>query len=313
VQIGGDSLRQPVWTNLSEATTRGNFVEVKPGIRIYYAVDDFRDGWIESDTVLMIHGIAEHGGIWRGWIPHLARRYQVIRPDLRGFGRSSPLQTDEKFLIADWADDLEKLLAALDCRRVHLVATKVGAQVAFELAQRRIPCIASMTLAGMLPSPSAALAPSLDALLARIERNGVEDWARTTMKGRMGSALSDDGMAWWTALMAEAPLASVLASMRMLFDAHGPQFPERAACPALFILAGERPSADSYNQQPDQADMERLMARVSGASSQTIQADSFHLAATHPDVCAQITADFIKIVSTRSEDDDLGKGKAVDG
>jgi 3-oxoadipate enol-lactonase len=286
--------------SLSEPSERGRFFDVAPGAKIYCAEDNFTDGWLQTDAVLLIHGIAEHGGIWRGWVPHLARHHRVLRPDLRGFGRSSLLPTGESFTVANWADDIEVLLNALQHERVHLIATKVGAQVAFELAQRQLPCIASMTLAGMLPSPSAALGASLGDLLRRIEQNGVESWARTTMRGRMGSALSDDGMAWWTALMGEAPLASVLTSMAMLPDVHGPRFPERVICPTLFITAGQKSAADQYNQQPDQADMDRLIARVPNARCLSIEADSFHLAATHPDACAELTAKFIKTVNGKS-------------
>jgi 3-oxoadipate enol-lactonase len=293
-------LHQPDLNNLSEPIERGRFIEVAPAVRIYCAEDDFTDGWLQADAILMIHGIAEHGGIWRGWVPHLARHHRVLRPDLRGFGRSSPLPAGKGFTLADWADDLEAALGALQHKHVHLIATKVGAQVAFELAQRQLPNIASMTLAGMLPSPSAALGASLADLLKRIEQNGVENWARTTMRGRMGSLLSDDAMAWWTALMGEAPLASVVTSMAMLADLHGPRFPERVICPTLFITAAQKSAADQYNQQPDQADMDKLIARVPNARSHSIEADSFHLAATHPDACAALTADFIKTVNGQS-------------
>jgi 3-oxoadipate enol-lactonase len=278
----------------SEPMERGRFFEVGPAAKIYCAEDDFTDGWLRPDAILMIHGIAEHGGIWRGWVPHLARHFRVLRPDLRGFGRSSRLPEDKGFALADWADDLEAMLNTLQHKRVHLIATKLGAQVAFELAQRQLPGIASMTLAGMLPSPSAALGASLADILQRIEQKGVEDWARTTMRGRMGSALSDDGMAWWISLMGEAPLASVLACMAMLSDLHGPLFPERVTCPTLFITAGQKSAPDQFNQQPDQADMDRLIARVPSARNVSIEADSFHLAATHPDACAVLTAEFIK-------------------
>jgi 3-oxoadipate enol-lactonase len=291
----------PSASDLLEPTERGYRIEAAPGVEIYCAEDDYTDGWLKPDTVLMIHGIAEYGGIWRGWVPHLARTHRVLRPDLRGFGRSSALPAGDDFTVIDWADDLEALLNALGRDRVHVVATKVGAQVAFELAQRRLPTISSMTLAGMLPSPSAALGPWLDELLTRIERYGVEDWARMTMPGRMGSALSSDAMEWWTMLMATSSTTSVLTSMRMLSKLHGPRMPEQIACPTLFISAASKPVPGKYNQQPEMADMERLIARVPGARSCVIEADSFHIAATHPDACALRTAEFINDVNGQAK------------
>jgi pimeloyl-ACP methyl ester carboxylesterase len=287
--------------NVTESVERGRYVAVAPDAKIYCAEDDYTDGWIKTDTILMIHGIAEHGGIWRPWVPHLARHHRVLRPDLRGFGRSGPLPNGDRFELTDWADDLEALLSASQSNRVHLVSTKLGAQVAFELAQRRLPAIASMTLAGMLPSPSAALGASLADLLSRIEQNGVEDWARTTMPGRMGRSLTPEAMQWWTALMGAAPLESVLTCMRMLSRLHGPRFPERVACPTLFITAAQKSDPDKYNQQPDKVDMDKLIARVPGARSCSIEADSFHIAATHPDACALRTAEFINDINGQAK------------
>jgi pimeloyl-ACP methyl ester carboxylesterase len=40
---------------------------------------------------LFVHGLAESGEAWRGWVPYFSRRYRVARIDLRGFGRSTPM------------------------------------------------------------------------------------------------------------------------------------------------------------------------------------------------------------------------------
>jgi 3-oxoadipate enol-lactonase len=283
---------------LLEPQSRGHLVQSGDGGRLYCADDDFTDPWLESDCVLMLHGIAEHGGIWRGWVPRLARRHRVLRPDLRGCGRSSPLPTDRSFGIADWADDIEALVASLGAKRVHLIATKLGAQVAFVLAERQRPWVASMTLAGMLPSPSAALGPWLDDFITRIEANGTADWVQATMAGRMGASLSPAALAWWTQLMSAAPKETVLASLRMLPGLHGPAAPERVACPTLFIAAAAKPPPGTYNQQPDIEKIRALQQRVPRSQLQVIDADSFHISATHPDACATLTAHFLDDIST---------------
>ncbi|MFN7192256.1 MAG: alpha/beta fold hydrolase, partial [Rhodospirillales bacterium] len=52
----------------------------------------FKLAWTEwgplraKRTVLCVHGLAESGEAWRGWVPHFARHYRVVRLDLRGFG-----------------------------------------------------------------------------------------------------------------------------------------------------------------------------------------------------------------------------------
>jgi 3-oxoadipate enol-lactonase len=284
--------------------------------------DDYTDGWRSPDTVLLLHGIAERAETWRAWVPQLARHYRVLRPDLRGFGRSSALPSG--FTIADWADDIVQMVATLERPRVHVVATKLGALIAFELAQRQPQWVASMTLAGMLPSPNKALGPWLDDWLAMVEGDsggdvksklngklkgngkdssrdtvgGVERWAHETMPGRMGSALSPAAMQWWTRAMGTAPAASVAACFRLLPGIDGPSYPERVRCPTLFIAAGAALAADpsNYDQRPAAADLQRLRERVTGSSWVEVPADSYHIAATHPDDCARETLAFIERV-----------------
>ncbi|GAB7521490.1 alpha/beta fold hydrolase [Paraburkholderia sp. 2C] len=288
--------------------------------------DDYTDGWRTPDTVLLLHGIAERAETWRAWVPQLARRYRVLRPDLRGFGRSSALPAG--FTIADWADDIVQMIATLERTRVHLVATKLGALIAFELAQRQPQWVASMTLAGMLPSPNKALGPWIDDWLAMVEGDnsgdvkgklnsvlnvklkgngrdngrdkpgGVERWAHETMPGRMGSTLSPAAMQWWTRAMATAPAASVAACFRLLPGIDGPSYPERVQCPTLFIAAGAPVAADKsgYDQRPAAADLQRLRERVAGSSWVEVPADSYHIAATHPDDCAREALAFIERV-----------------
>lgn len=266
--------------------------------KIRYFTDDFSDPWNESDVVLMLHGIAEQAQTWRAWVPHFVRSFKVVRVDLRGFGGSSALPAGQKFALSDWADDIEALVAALGRTRVHLVGTKLGALVAFELAQRQLPWIASMTLAGMLASPAGSLAPWVDEWTRIVETQGVEAWARVTQPGRMADVLSPAAMEWWTKIMGAAPAASVTHCFNLLPGIKDPPNPEGVACPTLFIAAaGEAFVSGSYDQRPVPSDLLKLKDRVLGAEIAYVQANSYHIAATHPDECAVKTFAFITKVS----------------
>ena len=59
------------------------------GCKLYYEIDDYTDPWTTPESVLLIHGFTESTPAWRAWVPHLARRYRVIRFDQQGFGQSS--------------------------------------------------------------------------------------------------------------------------------------------------------------------------------------------------------------------------------
>ncbi len=48
----------------------------------------FGEPWIVPETVVMVHGNSESSRAWNCWVPHLARHYRVVRPDLPGYGQS---------------------------------------------------------------------------------------------------------------------------------------------------------------------------------------------------------------------------------
>ena len=77
-------------------------------------IDDFTDPWTQPETVLLVHGLAESGQAWRAWVPHLARRWRVIRIDQRGFGKSTPMDEDFPWSVDTLAADLVAYLLSLN-------------------------------------------------------------------------------------------------------------------------------------------------------------------------------------------------------
>jgi 3-oxoadipate enol-lactonase len=265
-----------------------------PGGEMHYVVDDFTDPWTVPDTVIMLHGIAEEACIWRPFIPHLARHHRVVTVDLRGFGASSALPEGKPFTLADWADDIEALVAHLQAERVHLVATKLGALIAFENAQRQPGWIASLSLPGMLASPAGSLAAWVDDWIKLVEKGGSREWATQTMPGRMADNLTPAAYQWWIDLMGEARAATVIHCFRMLPGIKEAPHPERVLCPTLFLAAeGEGFVSGRFDQRPSASAIATLQRKVPNSVLQTVPANSYHIAATHPDACAEKVAAFI--------------------
>ncbi len=69
-------------------------LDASAGLRLHYLVDDFTDPWTKPDTVLLLHGNAESSLAWYAWVLLLARRFRVVRPDMRGYGASTPMPRD---------------------------------------------------------------------------------------------------------------------------------------------------------------------------------------------------------------------------
>lgn len=273
-------------------------VMVSPGVEIAYQIDDYCDGWTQADTVVMLHGIAETGDAFRAWVPHFARQFRVIRIDLRGYGQSSGVAEDERLSIAQLADDvlglIEELQPRLQLGRVHLIGAKLGAQIGLELAQRRPPWLASLTLAGVLIAPGKALGQWVEQWIQMVDQGGVRAWAKATMAGRMGASLSTEAFDWWIDYMGTAPASTVKACFRMLPQLAEPTWLEQIACPTMVIVAVEPSPAGDFRQQQSVTEVRRWLGRIPNSAVTELTADSYHVAASHPDQCAAIACAFIE-------------------
>ena len=75
-------------------------LQLPQGVELFFAVDDYTDPWTTPETILLCHGNNESHRAWYGWVPHLARHYRVVRPDMRGFGDSTPMPRDSGAICA---------------------------------------------------------------------------------------------------------------------------------------------------------------------------------------------------------------------
>ena len=97
-----------------------------PDFEQHYQVDNFTPPWSHPETILLLHGNCESGAVWFGWVPHLARHYRVVRPDMRGFGDSTPMPRDFSWTLDIVIDDYVRLMDHLGIDKFHLVGAKIG-------------------------------------------------------------------------------------------------------------------------------------------------------------------------------------------
>lgn len=102
--------------------TRQGFAKVN-GARLYYEVAG------EGRPLVLLHGFSLDTRMWDDQFEPLARQFQVIRYDLRGFGRSS-LSTGEYI----HADDLRALLDSLGIVRGAICGFSMGGGIAIDFA-----------------------------------------------------------------------------------------------------------------------------------------------------------------------------------
>src|SRR5688572_2765924 len=123
------------------------FLALTNETRLCYEIDDWTDPWTTPECVVMIHGFTECTEAWRAWVPHLGRRYRVIRFDQPGFGHSSPVTPSTVFSTEGFVDAAAEVITQLAGGAAHVIGAKSGGLVAIELARLRPDLVKSLTLA----------------------------------------------------------------------------------------------------------------------------------------------------------------------
>ena len=258
-----------------------------PDCEIAYRVDDFTDPWRAAETVLMLHGNAESGLAWYGWVPTLARHYTVVRPDMRGFGDSTPMPRDFAWTLDRLIDDFRALMDHLGVARFHLVGAKIGGTIARAFAARRPARIITLTVVGT-PAPfRVGQAEKVPALLRDFETHGVEHWARQNMAGRLGAAFPREGNEWWCKFMARTAVSTQLGFMPTIAIADIREDLPKIQCPTLVITSEESGLGTV-------AETRAWQQQIATSELLVLPGNSYHVAASHAEEAARATLGFIE-------------------
>ena len=262
-----------------------------PTVRIndfdmFYAVDDYTEPWRKPETILMLHGNAESSAVWYGWVPELAPHFSVVRPDMRGFGASTPMPRDYPWTLDGLIDDYVQLSAKLGIERFHLVGAKIGGTIARAFAARKPDLVKTLTVSGT-PAPKRDLANHTPAVVQEFEQKGVRHWAQRTMAGRLGKDFPKEGVDWWIDLMASTSADTQIGFMPRIPTTDITADLPRIKCPTLVIS-----TEGSALGSPDEVRAWQKM--IPNSTLVILPGDSYHVSASHAKRCAQETLAFIR-------------------
>ena len=90
----------------------------------------------EGPPLVLVHGYPQSHMMWRHVAPGLAKRFQVIVPDLRGYGRSSvpPSRDGEGYTKRVMGADILAVMRALGHESFDIAGHDRGGRVAYRLA-----------------------------------------------------------------------------------------------------------------------------------------------------------------------------------
>ncbi len=113
---------------VAEATSadqrQGQYVDAN-GAHLFYQVSG------TGTPLLLIHGFPLSGQLFQGQLAGLTQHFQVITPDLRGFGKSPT--PDDQGSIALYARDMLGLMNQLGIRKAIIGGHSMGGQITLQM------------------------------------------------------------------------------------------------------------------------------------------------------------------------------------
>lgn len=136
-----------------------------------------------GEPVILIHGHSLDRRMWDGQFSELARRYRVIRYDMRGYGKSTPQTENFQFTHAE---DLIVLMDSLHIDKAHVIGLSLGGEVGADMVGWFPERVRSAVLVSgnlrLTPGPSqpmrGAEAARYDEKIARNKAIGVDELKR---------------------------------------------------------------------------------------------------------------------------------------
>lgn len=169
------------------------------GLELYSRVYDTAGA--AAPAVLCLPGLTRNSRDFEALAPHLARRYRVVCPDLRGRGYSARDPVWKNYQAATYVADLSALLKVLGLHRVAIVGTSLGGLLAMVLASVAPHAVAGIVLNDIGPAIDPAGAERIRGYAGRLPP--VRNWDEAIAQQRLvfGAAwpnLPDDR---WTTIV----------------------------------------------------------------------------------------------------------------
>lgn len=177
-------------------------IQANDGTPLNYEVDDHTDPWERRPVLILLHGNGRNAQFWYQWVPYLSRDFRIVRPDMRGLGKSifadgSAVDLSVESLI----EDLLKVIGALGVDKVHFCGESMGGILGLLLAAQHPSLIKTLTLVStpvfieeeMKERYALGYASRIEAM----EKLGIRKWVSETTKITRLPADENPGLYEW--------------------------------------------------------------------------------------------------------------------
>lgn len=154
-----------------------------------------------APVLLCLHGLMRNSRDFEDLAPHLAARYRVIVPDMRGRGFSARDPVFNNYQLPVYVQDTLALLRGLGAAQVSIIGTSMGGLMAMVLAAKQPGLVTGMVLNDVGPELDPAGIERIRGYAGRT--SPVHSWpeALAQVRSVYGSAWPDLNQAGWEKLV----------------------------------------------------------------------------------------------------------------
>ena len=260
-------------------------VEVSDGLSIAYRIDDFTDPWAKPDTIFLLHSAMSSSRRMYAMVPHFARRFRVVRMDLRGHGESQVPREDQALTLQRLTQDVRDLAGHLGVERAHFVGVSGGGYLAQQLAihdpQRVMSLVLLASRPGFKDSNGAAWIPEM-------ERRGLRTFIAETIADRLPvGEVSQAQIDWFLDEIARNDPAFVRRFVLYMTTQYWMDDLAKVSCPTLIVA----PRGDAIGNANAYQQMHALMKK---SELVTYDVESHNIADYMADRCAEDAMAFLE-------------------
>jgi pimeloyl-ACP methyl ester carboxylesterase len=245
----------------------GSTATLSSGMQLYYREDWLGAPWLDGEPIVFLHGNLETGEVWYGWVPRMAQRFRLYRPDLPGFGRSKAPANFE-WSLANYTKVVADFLDAVGAPAAHIVGAKTGGAIAMQFAATYPKRTRSLVVAS---GPFSSVDPKMESASQQL---------------RLGSAATKEEIACFDKLKDETSPETRRGLQTILSAINVESILPKILAPTL-IITSDRSALQTVET------VLRYQPKIPNSRLLVLTSDAYHVAVANADECVTNALMFI--------------------